>query len=221
MPVHDWTRVDAGVFHHFHLMWIAELARVPVGGTEQTVMIRAASPDRPVILWLAGGPGQSDLALARAQVSGWEQDFVFAALDQRGNGTSYSAIDPASSLTLDTAVSDVIEVTDYLRARFDEPKIYLMGESWGTLGVLAVQRRPDLYYAWIGSGQMVDVLWKNGQQEAAIRLEVLWNHLANSQAFSLMCGYAIGHFYKDASFDHICGQHTHVLSADGKPVAVA
>jgi proline iminopeptidase len=138
---------------------IAELARIPVGGTEQTVMIRAASPDRPVVLWLAGGPGQSDLALGRAQVTGWEQDFVFAALDQRGNGTSYSAIDPASSLTLDRAVSDVIEVTDYLRARFDEPKVYLMGESWGTiLGVLAVQRRPDLYYAWIGSGQMVDVL---------------------------------------------------------------
>src|SRR3954447_3748761 len=138
---------------------IAELARVPVGGSAQTVMIRAASADRPVILWLAGGPGQSDLALARAQVSGWEQDFVFAALDQRGSGTSYSAIDPASSMTLDTAVSDVIEVTDYLRARFDEPKIYLMGESWGTiLGVLAVERRPDLYFAWIGSGQMVDVL---------------------------------------------------------------
>jgi proline iminopeptidase len=138
---------------------IAELVRIPVGGTEQTVMIRAASPDRPVILYLAGGPGQSDLALGRAQVSGWEQDFVFAALDQRGNGTSYSAIDPASSMTLDRAVSDVIEVTDYLRARFDESKVYLMGESWGTiLGVLAVERRPDLYYAWIGSGQMVDVL---------------------------------------------------------------
>jgi hypothetical protein len=70
-------------------------------------------------------------------------------------------------------------------------------------------------------GQMVDVLWKNGQHEAAIRLEVLWNHLANSEAFSLLCGYAIGHFYKDANFDHICGQHTHVLSADGKAVAVA
>jgi proline iminopeptidase len=138
---------------------IAELARIPVGGTEQTVMIRAASPDRPVILWLAGGPGQSDLALARAQIAGWEQDFVVAALDQRGNGTSYAAIDPVAAMTLDRAVSDVIEVTDYLRARFDEQKIYLMGESWGTiLGVLAVERRPDLYHAWIGSGQMVDVV---------------------------------------------------------------
>jgi Protein of unknown function (DUF4058) len=27
MPIHDWTRVDAGVFHHFHLSWIDEIAR--------------------------------------------------------------------------------------------------------------------------------------------------------------------------------------------------
>jgi hypothetical protein len=27
MPVHDWTRVDAGIFHHFHHAWIAEIAR--------------------------------------------------------------------------------------------------------------------------------------------------------------------------------------------------
>jgi hypothetical protein len=28
MPVHDWTRVSAGTFHHFHLEWIADLSRV-------------------------------------------------------------------------------------------------------------------------------------------------------------------------------------------------
>jgi hypothetical protein len=70
-------------------------------------------------------------------------------------------------------------------------------------------------------GQMVDILWKNGKQEAAIRLEVLWNQLANTQAFSLLCGYAMGHFYKDANFDEVCSHHTHVISADGEAVAVA
>jgi hypothetical protein len=69
-------------------------------------------------------------------------------------------------------------------------------------------------------GQMVDVLWKNGEQDAAIRLEVLWNQLASTRAFSLLCGYAMGHFYKDAEFDDICGQHTHVVSPDGGSAAV-
>ena len=68
---------------------------------------------------------------------------------------------------------------------------------------------------------MVDVLWQNDQQEAAIRLETLWNQLANTEAFSLLCGYAIGHFYKDANFQEVCRHHTHVVSADGKLSAVA
>jgi hypothetical protein len=65
-------------------------------------------------------------------------------------------------------------------------------------------------------GQMVDVLWRDGQQDAAIHLEMLWNQLAHKQAFSLLCGYAMGNFYKDSNFDEICGQHTHVVSADGR-----
>jgi pimeloyl-ACP methyl ester carboxylesterase len=138
---------------------ISELATVRLGGVDQAVMIRAADPDKPVLLYLSGGPGQSDIAFSRVFASGWVNDFVFVDLDQRGNGKSYPAIDPVSSMTLDRAVADVIELTDYLRDRFDEEKIYLMGESWGTiLGVLAVQQRPDLFHAWIGSGQMVDVV---------------------------------------------------------------
>ena len=70
-------------------------------------------------------------------------------------------------------------------------------------------------------GQMVDILWKNGQQEAAMRLEMLWNQLANTQAFSLLCGYAMGNFYKDANFNEICSHHTHVIAADGEEAAVA
>jgi pimeloyl-ACP methyl ester carboxylesterase len=56
-------------------------------------------------------------------------------------------------------VSATVELTNYLRQRFAARKIYLTGESWGTtLGVLAAQRAPDLYYAFIGSGQMVSQL---------------------------------------------------------------
>ena len=70
-------------------------------------------------------------------------------------------------------------------------------------------------------GQMVDVLWQEGKRDMAIRLEMLWNELANRQLFALLCGYAMGNFYKDAHFEDVCGQHTHVLSADGTTPAVA
>jgi DcmR-like sensory protein len=69
-------------------------------------------------------------------------------------------------------------------------------------------------------GEMVDVLWKDGMEAAAVRLEMLWNHLANTRKFSLLCGYSMGSFYKDAAFDAICHQHTHLLSATGEMSSV-
>jgi MEDS: MEthanogen/methylotroph, DcmR Sensory domain len=64
-------------------------------------------------------------------------------------------------------------------------------------------------------GEMVDVLWKQGFDVAAIKLEMLWNRLARSGEFSLMCGYAMGNFYKDASVMDVCRQHTHLVHSDG------
>ena len=65
-------------------------------------------------------------------------------------------------------------------------------------------------------GEMVDLLWKNGHSVAAVRLEMLWNKLAMTHDFSLLCGYAMGNFYKDASINEICQQHTHVVGAGGE-----
>lgn len=69
-------------------------------------------------------------------------------------------------------------------------------------------------------GEMVDVLWKDGMSAAAIKLEMLWNRLANTHDFSLLCGYAMGNFYKDATIDDVCRHHTHVVSDDGRQVSL-
>jgi hypothetical protein len=47
-------------------------------------------------------------------------------------------------------------------------------------------------------GELVDLLWKDGRKEAAIRLETLWNELGNTHGFKLLCGYSMGNFYKGA-----------------------
>ena len=64
-------------------------------------------------------------------------------------------------------------------------------------------------------GEMVDILWRDGRDIAAIQLETLWNQLGRILGFSLLCGYAMGSFYKDASVLEVCRQHTHTISADG------
>jgi hypothetical protein len=64
-------------------------------------------------------------------------------------------------------------------------------------------------------GEMVDVLWKDGLESAAIRLETLWNELAGTQEFSLLCGYSMGNFYKGTAIDAIKRHHSHLVSDSG------
>jgi hypothetical protein len=70
-------------------------------------------------------------------------------------------------------------------------------------------------------GEMVDVLWKDGKSAASIKLEMLWNHLAGTHDFSLLCGYAMGNFYKDVTIEDVCRHHTHRVSDNGEVSTMA
>jgi hypothetical protein len=83
--------------------------------------------------------------------------------------------------------------------------------SVASIGRLCAGRRDCTVRAY---GEMVDVLWKAGQEAASIRLEMLWNKLAMTHDFSLLCGYAMGSFYKDANLEAIHHQHSHVFAGD-------
>ena len=69
-------------------------------------------------------------------------------------------------------------------------------------------------------GEMVDLLWKDGHEAAAIRLETLWNQLGSTQEFALLCGYSMGNFYKGAALDEIKAQHSHLVDDEGAPAAL-
>jgi hypothetical protein len=69
-------------------------------------------------------------------------------------------------------------------------------------------------------GEMVNVLWKDGLSSAAIRLETLWNELANSHDFKLLCGYSMGNFYKGAAIDEIKAVHSHLVEETGEMATI-
>lgn len=137
---------------------IAALEKVKLGGVDQWLIIRGHDVNKPVLLFLSGGPGASEAGRVLRFNAELEQHFVVVIWEQRGCGKSYPSINPKSDLTIDRYVADIIELTDLLRARFDEQKIYLVGHSWGTIiGLRAAQARPDLFHAYVGTAQMVDV----------------------------------------------------------------
>ena len=101
----------------------------------------------------------------------------------------------------------------------DTPNSELFEENVGRLIQQATNGRRTTVRAY---GEMVDVLWKQGRAEVAIKLESLWNALALKYNFTLLCGYAMGSFYKQtAKLEEVIAQHTRVICNDTSVVPFA
>jgi pimeloyl-ACP methyl ester carboxylesterase len=100
-----------------------------------------------------------DYFLTQDYPTGLDEYFTVVWWEQRGSGLSYSADIPPETVTPEQLVSDTVEVTNYVRKRFGQEKIYLMGHSGGTfIGIQAAARAPELYHAYIGVAQMSNQL---------------------------------------------------------------
>lgn len=136
---------------------ISEKVFIEVNGLKQGMYIQSKNPANPVMLYLHGG--MPDFFLTNKYPTGLEDEFTMVWWEQRGSGISYSPEIPAGSITLEQMILDTLAVTDYLRQRFGQDKIYLMGHSGGTfIGIQTVARAPEKYYAYIGVAQMANQL---------------------------------------------------------------
>ncbi len=134
---------------------IASLERQRIGGSEQWILVRGVDRANPVLLFLHGGPGMPAMYLAHAWQADLERDFVVVQWDRRGAGKSFAALGDTPELTVSQTLADVYELARSLAARFGQRRIYLVGHSWGSyLGLLAVRAHPELFRAFIGTGQM-------------------------------------------------------------------
>ena len=87
-----------------------------------------------------------------------ENDFTVVNWEQRGTGKSYYTFSESNEINIKTFISDAHELTKLLLKRFNKDKIYIMGNSWGSvIGIQVVQQYPKLYYAYIGIGQVVNM----------------------------------------------------------------
>ncbi len=134
---------------------ISEKIFVIIGGVKQGMIIRGKNTDNPVLLFLHGGPGFPNYFLFEKSNPGLEDYFTVCYWEQRGGGVSYTPEVTIESMTLDQLVSDAIEVTNYLRERFEKDKIYMMAWSGGTtIALPAASRAPELFHAYIAMGQI-------------------------------------------------------------------
>lgn len=138
---------------------ISEKIHIDIDGAEIGLLITGKNTSNPVLLFLGGGPGIPEYLLEYLYPSKLAEEFVVCYLEYRGTSISYSSDMDADSLTTDRYLSDVAAVTEYLRNRFSQEKIYLMGHSFGTfIGIQAAFEHPEFYHAYIAMSQIVDQL---------------------------------------------------------------
>ncbi len=130
------------------------LERVALGGLEQTLLLRG-SPRNPVLLFLHGGPGVSEMSLS-PYMRALERHFLVVHWDQRGAGRSFLPGMSREFMTLEQLIADTKDLAKTLQGRFQREKLLLVGHSWGSaLGALTAQRYPELFHALVGVGPLV------------------------------------------------------------------
>lgn len=132
---------------------------IDINGIKQGMFLRSENELNPVLLFIHGGPGMPEYFLAEKFPTGLESLFTVCYWEQRGAGLSYSPGMKPESITVDQLIEDTISVSKYLCERFGQQKIWLMAHSWGTyIGIQAAQTVPELYHAYIGVGQIVNMI---------------------------------------------------------------
>jgi len=139
---------------------IEEARYLRLGGMDQWVQIRGDDRANPILLIVHGGPGSSLMPMS-ALFRSWERYFTVALWDQRDAGRTFIKNGAAPDMSIARVAQDGIELSEHLRRDLHKDKIVLLGHSWGTMiGVRMAKERPDLFSAYVGTGQVVSIAEK-------------------------------------------------------------
>lgn len=136
---------------------ISEKINVDINNASLGMFIMGKDTSKPILLFLGGGPGIPEYFLETQYPSGLENEFVVCYPEYRGTSLSYHSDIRAEMITTEQYIEDAVGVTNYLRDRFGQNKIYLIGHSFGTyIGILTASRHPELFHAYIAMSQITD-----------------------------------------------------------------
>jgi len=144
---------------------------VSIGGIQQWIRMQGASDTLPVLLFLHGGPGNSVMGYANKFTKELEQHFIVVHWDQRESGKTANLNSSPDSLEVSLMEKDASELVDYLRKRFHQDKIYLVGHSWGGFLALRVAAlHPEWLAACVAAAPMVNQ-WESERQTLSWLME--------------------------------------------------
>lgn len=157
-----------------------------IGGIKQVVEIRTDDSNKPVLLFLSGGPGSSMMNTASGFTSLLKDRFTLVQWDQRDAGKTLKLNPSPVQPTLAQMESDTYEVVEFVRKELKQEKIYLLGSSWdNVLGFHIVRNHPGLLHAYFAVNPVVSQLASEQQLLQALKLSFADNADASKELASV------------------------------------
>lgn len=135
---------------------IQESVVIEVNGIQQELNICGEDQNNPVLLFIHGGPGSPFGFVNYLWKPQLDEEFTIVTYDQRGCGRTHYA-NPDAEVSAELILQDMDGIVDYLRERFGQEQIVIVGYSWGTLlGTTYVYEHPEKVSGYVGAGQVVN-----------------------------------------------------------------
>lgn len=143
-----------------------------IGGIKQAIEIKTDDFNKPILLFLSGGPGSSMMKNADIFTNILKNKFTIVQWDQRDAGKTLKLNPSPDKLSLKQMEDDTYLVINFLRKELQQEKIYLLGSSWGNvLGFYIVENHPELLHSYFAVNPVISQL----ASEKAL-LKILKNH---------------------------------------------
>ena len=208
---------------------INEKVFIELGGEKQYVEITGVSSKNPVLLFLHGGPGWPQTPHLRYFNSDLTKSVTLVAWEQSGCGKSYMNNQEPKNLSLEQLIKDAHQLTQILKKKFGQKKIYLAGFSWGSvIGFHLIKKYPEDYAAYFGISQIIDInrsinlstewIEQQAKLKGDKKMEQLVTQLKNKD--TSLCKNQLDCFYKKYEFLTEYGGHIYRKESE-EQIAIA
>ena len=165
---------------------IDTLLRPEIAGIKQVIEIITDDFNKPILLFLSGGPGSSMMKNADTFTNILKNKFTIVQWDQRDAGKTLKLNPSPSKLSVKQMEEDTYQVINFLIKELHQEKIYLLGSSWGNvLGFDIVKNHPELLHSYFAVNPVISQLASEKSLLKILKIHFKENALALKELASV------------------------------------
>lgn len=157
-----------------------------IGGIKQVIEIKTDDSNKPILLFLSGGPGSSMMKNADSYTNILKNKFTIVQWDQRDAGKTLKLNPSLTQPSVEQMENDTYQVISFLTKELNQEKIYLLGSSWGNvLGFYIVKNHPELIYSYFAVNPVISQLASEEDLLKTLKIHFKENGIATKELASV------------------------------------